>query len=81
MVSRVAPESPSARLRITPRVDHRPPRRVANGRDRRHDLEDVSERELVAAIDSMARGDVEYVIIENGDEFRQTAGEALVHMQ
>jgi hypothetical protein len=38
-------------------------------------LEDVSELELIAALDSMARGNIEYVIIENGDEFLQTAGE------
>ena len=37
-------------------------------------LEDVSERELAAALDSMERGDIEYVIVVNGDEFLQTAG-------
>jgi hypothetical protein len=35
----------------------------------------VTEPQLVEAIDAMARGDIEYVILENGDEFLQAAGE------
>ena len=38
-------------------------------------LEDASERELAAALDSMERGHIEYVIIESGDAFLQAAGE------
>ncbi len=34
----------------------------------------VTEPQLVEAIDAMARGDIEYVILENGDEFLQGAG-------
>lgn len=38
-------------------------------------VHDVSEPQLVEALDSMARGDVEFVILEDGDAFIQAAGQ------
>jgi hypothetical protein len=38
-------------------------------------LEGVSEAQLAEALDAMQRGDIEYVILEHGDDFLQTAGE------
>jgi hypothetical protein len=35
----------------------------------------VTEAQLAEAIAAMARGDIEYVILENGDAFLQAAGE------
>lgn len=38
-------------------------------------MRDVSEADLVAAIESMVRGDIEFVILEDGDAFIQAAGQ------
>lgn len=38
-------------------------------------VEDVNDAQLVAALGAMERGDIEYVILERGDEFLQAAGE------
>lgn len=35
--------------------------------------EGVTEAEIALALDAMLRGDIEHVILENGDEFLQTA--------
>ena len=35
----------------------------------------VSEAQLDQALDALARGDIEYVILEDGDAFLQAAGE------
>ena len=35
----------------------------------------VTEAEIGAALDAMARGDIEYVILEHGDQFLQAAGD------
>ena len=37
-------------------------------------LEGVTEAHLVDALDALERGDVEYAILEHGDEFLQAAG-------
>lgn len=36
--------------------------------------EDVGEREIADALDALERGDIEYVILEDGEEFVQAAG-------
>jgi hypothetical protein len=38
------------------------------------DVEGVTEAELSEALDAMARGDIEYVILETGSAFLQAAG-------
>ena len=38
-------------------------------------IENVTDADVLSAIDAMQRGDIEYVILENGDEFLQAAGE------
>jgi hypothetical protein len=35
---------------------------------------DVSEPHLLEALDALERGDIEYVVLEHGDEFVQAAG-------
>ncbi len=35
----------------------------------------VTEPQLVEALDALVRGDIEYVIVEDGDAFLQAAGE------
>jgi hypothetical protein len=35
----------------------------------------VTEAQLVEALDALARGDIEYVILEDGDAFLQAAGD------
>ena len=37
-------------------------------------IEDVSETQLNEALDALAHGDIEFVILENGDDFLQVAG-------
>jgi hypothetical protein len=39
-----------------------------------HAVEAVTYEQLVSAVEAMERGDIEYVILENGDEFIQAAG-------
>jgi len=48
-------------------------RTTASGDD--HAVDRVNDEQVVAAFDAMARGDIEYVILESGDEFLQAAGE------
>jgi hypothetical protein len=43
-----------------------------DGHDRA--IESVTTAQLIEAIAAMERGDIEYVILENGDEFLQAAG-------
>jgi hypothetical protein len=38
-------------------------------------VEGVSETDLATALASLSRGEIEYVILESGDEFVQAAGE------
>jgi hypothetical protein len=38
-------------------------------------IDAVSEAQLVDALDAMTRGDIEYVILESGDDFLQAAGD------
>jgi hypothetical protein len=38
-------------------------------------IEAVAEGQLVEALSALARGEIEYVILEEGDEFVQAAGE------
>ena len=38
-------------------------------------IEDVAEGQLVEALSALSRGEIEYVILEEGDEFVQAAGE------
>ena len=39
-------------------------------------IDGVSEAQLIDALEAMARGDIEYVILEHGDAFLQSAGDA-----
>ena len=39
-------------------------------------LDEVTEAQLVDALEAMARGDIEYVVLEHGDAFLQSAGDA-----
>ena len=39
------------------------------------EVDDVTEPQLAQALDAMARGDIEFVILESGDAFVQAAGE------
>ncbi|MEO8076404.1 MAG: hypothetical protein ABI818_08770, partial [Acidobacteriota bacterium] len=38
-------------------------------------IDEVSEAQLIDALEAMARGDIEYVILEHGDAFLQSAGD------
>ena len=38
-------------------------------------IEGVAEAQLVEALSALSRGEIEYVILEGGDEFVQAAGE------
>ena len=38
-------------------------------------VDGVTEAQLVDALDAMTRGEIEYVILEEGDEFLQAAGD------
>jgi len=38
-------------------------------------VEHVTEASLTAALSALSRGEIEYVILEDGDEFLQAAGE------
>lgn len=38
-------------------------------------VSDVTEAQLAEALDAMARGDIEFVILEDGDAFIQAAGQ------
>ena len=42
---------------------------------------DVTATQLSSALDALARGDIEFVVLENGDDFLQAAGGAPFMLQ